>query len=108
MKVLFTTLAIILYAYNVMAEGYGNTQGTTADDQNMTQKDTDLTRMIRQKITDDNTLSVNAHNIKIISENGRILLKGTVASSVERQKVESIAKSVAGKTAVTNKTVISK
>jgi osmotically-inducible protein OsmY len=81
----------------------------TADQQAMnTQRDTDLTRMIRQKIVADDSLSINAHNVKIITENGRVYLRGPVESSAERQQVERLAKGVAGKTQVVNETVISK
>ncbi|MBO9666802.1 MAG: BON domain-containing protein [Bdellovibrio sp.] len=81
----------------------------TADQQAMSsQRDTDLTRMIREKIVADDSLSINAHNVKIITENGRVYLRGPVESKAERQQVERLAKGVAGKTQVVNETVISK
>jgi osmotically-inducible protein OsmY len=82
------------------------TPGKTAEDQNMTQNDTAITRTIREKLTSDSSLSINAQNIKVISENGRVILKGPVASAEEKRKVESIAKGVAGKTAVINNTTV--
>lgn len=79
----------------------------TAENQGQTERDTELTRTIRQRIVKDDSLSIQAHNIKIISEQGRIVLRGPVNSAAEKAKVEKIAKSVAGKMAVTNETVIS-
>ncbi|MFM6928452.1 MAG: BON domain-containing protein [Bdellovibrio sp.] len=110
MKILVTVLAVVLFVINCFAaEGYWQGQkGKTSDDQGMTQQDTDMTRTIREKLMDDSSLSSNAHNIKIISENSKVILKGNVASASERLKVESIAKGVAGKTPVINNTVISK
>ena len=82
-------------------------ESKTAENQAQTEKDTDLTRTIRQRLVADESLSVNAHNVKVISEQGRIVLRGPVNSASEKAKVEKIAKSVAGKTAVTNETVVS-
>jgi len=110
MKILVPVLAVILFVINCFAaEGYWQTEkGKTSENQGMTQRDTDMTRTIRERLMDDSSLSMNAHNIKIISENNKVILKGDVASAAERQKVESIAKGVAGKTPVVNNTVISK
>jgi len=105
MKIILVSCFVFLMAGSSFAEN-NSYQGKTADDQGMTQKDTDITRVIRRKITSDSSLSVNAQNIKIISENGRVVLKGSVASKAEKQKVGAIAKSVVGKTAVSNNTVI--
>lgn len=81
----------------------------TADDQaTTTQKDTDITRLIRRKITESSDLSVNAQNIKIITENGRVVLKGSVESKAESMKVEKLAKSVAGSLPVINNTTVEK
>lgn len=110
MKFIVVALAFGLFAMNSFAaEGYPQNQtGRTADDQGMTQRDTDMTRSIRERLMEDSSLSTNAQNIKIISENRKVILKGNVASAAERQKVESIAKGVAGQTPVVNNTVISK
>jgi len=108
MKFLITILATIMAVSQGLAEITTN-KGKTADDQSAsTQTGTDLVRMIREKIVADDSLSTNAHNIKIISDQNGITLKGVVASAAERQKVESLAKSVAGRTSVINRTEISK
>jgi osmotically-inducible protein OsmY len=96
----------------VASEGTA-TQGQSvqkADDQATTnQRATDITRMIREKIMADSSLSVKAQNIQIITDNNnRVILKGNVSSANEKKKVETIAKSVAGQTQVINNTVVTK
>lgn len=103
MKYLIATSLLLASLNHAVAY---TTPGKTAEDQNMTQKDTDISRTIREKLTSDSSLSIDAQNIKVISENGRVTLKGPVASSTERMKVERIAKGVAGETAVINNTTV--
>jgi len=65
----------------------------TADQQKNNRQDTDLTKDIRRSIMNDKSLSSYAHNIKIISQNGAVTLKGPVKS--EDEKTSVIAKAVA-------------
>ncbi len=65
----------------------------TADQQKGNRGDRELTKAIRRSIVADKSLSSYAHNIKIISQNGRVTLKGPVKSEDEKQSV--IAKAVA-------------
>jgi hyperosmotically inducible protein len=65
----------------------------TADQQKNNRPDRELTKNIRQSIMADKSLSSYAHNIKIISQNGTVTLKGPVKSEDEKQSV--IAKAVA-------------
>jgi hyperosmotically inducible protein len=65
----------------------------TADQQKDNQTDRGLTKSIRQSIMADKSLSSYAHNIKIISQNGTVTLKGPVKSEDEKSAV--IAKAVA-------------
>lgn len=62
--------------------------------------DVELTRRIRQLVTSDKSLSVNAHNVKIITLNGVTTLRGPVNSSDERVKIEGLAAQVVGKNSV--------
>ena len=64
----------------------------TADQQKMNAADQELTRSIRAAIIADKSLSTYAHNIKIISQDGMVTLKGPVKSDAEKQTV--IAKAV--------------
>ena len=68
----------------------------TADQQKENATDQALTKKIRQSIMADKSLSTNAHNIKIISQNGAVTLKGPVKSDDEKNAVIAKAIAVAG------------
>jgi hyperosmotically inducible protein len=73
-----------------------NAGEATADQQKVNATDRELTRKIRQSIMADKSLSTYAHNIKIISQNGAVILKGPVRSDDEKRTVVSKAVGVAG------------
>jgi hyperosmotically inducible protein len=50
----------------------------------------------------DKSLSTYAHNVKVISRNGTVTLKGPVGSENEKQAIEAKANKVAGKDRVVN------
>ena len=68
----------------------------TADQQKETAEDRALTQKIRQALINDKSLSTYAHNVKIITINGQVTLKGPVRSDDERHTVEAKAIGVAG------------
>lgn len=68
----------------------------TADQQKMNPADRELTRKIRSAITDDKSLSTYAHNVKIISRDGKVTLKGPVRSDDEKAAVLNKATEIAG------------
>jgi osmotically-inducible protein OsmY len=72
---------------------------TTADQQKMNSSDRKLTANIRHAIVSDKGLSTYAHNIKIISQNGMVTLKGPVNSEEEKKSVLDKAISVTGDSA---------
>jgi hyperosmotically inducible protein len=76
--------------------------GQVADQQKMTAADGAITKQIRKAIHHDNTLSTYAHNIKIITQDGKVTLRGPVRSDEERNDIEAKAVAVAGKDNVTN------
>jgi hyperosmotically inducible protein len=55
-----------------------------------------ITRDIRRALIKDKSLSVEAHNVTIITKGGKVILKGRVQSAAEKQTVESAAGNVAG------------
>jgi hyperosmotically inducible protein len=79
-----------------------NTNAPTADQQKMNPADRDLTKKIRMALHDDNSLSMYAHNIKIISQDGKVTLRGPVRSDDERAAIEAKAVAVAGEGNVMN------
>jgi hyperosmotically inducible periplasmic protein len=58
--------------------------------------DIEITRNIRRAVVKDKTLSTAAHNVTIITKDGKVTLKGRVKSDAEKQTVETAATSVAG------------
>ena len=68
----------------------------TADKQSNDRNDRMLTRNIRRALMADKSLSTNAHNIKVISQNGIVTVKGPVNSDDERRAVIAKAVAVAG------------
>jgi hyperosmotically inducible protein len=74
----------------------------TADKQKMNPADRDMTKRIRMALHNDASLSTYAHNIKIISQDGKVTLKGPVRSDDEKSAVEAKATEVAGQGNVTN------
>ncbi len=68
----------------------------TAEDQGTSEKDVGLTRRIRQEVVKNDKLSTDAHNIKIITINGKVTLKGPVQSLEEKNQLERISKKLAG------------
>ena len=74
----------------------------TADQQKMNPADRDLTKKIRASINSDKSLSTYAHNIKIISQDGKVTLRGPVRSEDEKSTIESKATAIAGPNSVTN------
>ena len=55
-----------------------------------------MTKEIRRALLKDKSLSTNAHNVKVISQNGMVMLKGPVNSDTEKQAVEAKAAEIAG------------
>ncbi len=78
----------------------------TADQQKNNLSDRELTKQIRQAIMQDKSLSTYAHNVKVISQNGTVTLKGPVRSDDERREIEAKANEVAGKDKVVNELTV--
>ncbi len=74
----------------------------TADQQKMNPADRAITQKIRKAIHEDKTLSTYGHNIKIITRDGKVTLRGPVRSEEEKSNLEAKAASVAGQDHVTS------
>ena len=68
----------------------------TADRQSESSSDRELTRQIRRALVQDKSLSSAAHNIKIVTQDGNVTLKGPVKSEEEKTAIENKAAQVAG------------
>jgi len=78
----------------------------TADQAKNNVNDREIMQKIRQAVMDDKTLSTYAHNVKIISKNGKVTLKGPVRSEEEKATVNKLATSVAGEGNVTDQITV--
>jgi len=78
----------------------------TPFDQNENKTDIDITAKIRKEVV-DTKMSVDAQNVKIITQDGRVTLRGPVATEQEKQRIDDIAKSVAGAEKVDNQLEVS-
>ena len=78
----------------------------TADQAKNSASDRDIMQKIRKAVMDDKSLSSYAHNVKIISQNEKVTLKGPVRSNEEKQNIEQKATEVAGAGNVTNQITI--
>jgi osmotically-inducible protein OsmY len=74
----------------------------TPIDQADSKEDLRITQSIRKAVVADEALSLNAQNVKIITQNGVVTLRGPVRSAAERDSIALKAKSVAGVTRVDN------
>jgi hyperosmotically inducible periplasmic protein len=72
----------------------GETQ--TSGDQSNSSADLKITQAIRQALMKDGELSATAKNIKVITTNGQVTLRGPVKTTQEKAKIDQLAKSAAG------------
>ena len=68
----------------------------TADQQKVNPTDRVITQKIRKAVHDDTSLSTYAHNIKIITQDGKVTLRGPVRSEDEKNNLQAKAVTVAG------------
>ena len=77
-------------------------QSKTAGDQSENEADRTITQNVRAAITADDALSVNGKNVKIITSDGTVTLRGPVKDDKEKAEIEAKAKRVAGVKKVDN------
>ena len=68
----------------------------TAGEQSNAKSDVALTTKIRRAVVKDRSLSMLAHNVKIVTANGNVTLRGPVNSEAEKVAIASKAKRIAG------------
>ena len=74
----------------------------TADQQKENSSDRAITQQIRKAVLQDKSLSAYAHNVKIITQDGNVILKGPVRSIEEKKAIEAMAIAVAGEDRVSS------
>jgi osmotically-inducible protein OsmY len=68
----------------------------TAGQQSNAKSDIEITREIRRAVVKDHSLSMLAHNVKIVSANGSVTLRGPVKTEEEKTAIASKAEAIAG------------
>ena len=81
-------------------------KGVTADQQKENASDRKISQKIRRALVKDKSLSQYGHNVKIVTANGMVTLKGPVRDEQEKQTVEKTAAKMVGKDKVTSELTI--
>jgi osmotically-inducible protein OsmY len=79
----------------------------TPVDQNENKTDVNITAEIRKRVTDTEA-SINAQNVKIMTQDGKVTLRGPVKNEDEKKMIERIALDVAGAGNVDNQLEVEK
>jgi hyperosmotically inducible protein len=77
-------------------------------DQGGSESDRKITQQIRQAVVNDGSLSFTAKNVKIITVDGKVTLRGPVKTEQERAAIEAAAKRIAGAAVVDNQIEVKK
>ena len=88
------------------ANNRAQNQSQTADQQKDNAADRTMTAKIRRAIVSDHSLSMYAHNVKVIVSGGAVTLKGPVHSAAEKQTVVAKAETIAGRDKVTDQLTV--
>jgi osmotically-inducible protein OsmY len=74
----------------------------TPGDQSGKPEDIKLTQAIRQAVMREKSLTMTAKNVKIITTDGKVTLRGPVNTAEEKTKINDLAKAAAGTVPVDN------
>ena len=74
----------------------------TPMDQSNNPADLALTKQVRSDLVADDSLSLKAHNVKIISIDGIVTLRGPVENEAEKERIAMLAEKAAGSGKVRN------
>ena len=74
----------------------------TSGDQSNSPEDVKITAAIRRSVVGDKSLSMTAKNVKIITANGTVTLRGPVNNDAEKTKIAELAQSAAGNAKIDN------
>ena len=74
----------------------------TSGDQSESPEDIKTTAAIRRAIVADDSLTMTATNVKIITADGKVTLRGPVKTAAEKAKIAELAKKNAGNATIDN------
>lgn len=75
---------------------HGDASDTTAQEQSNDSADVKLLQSVRQALVNDDALSFNAKNVKVIVRNGDVTLRGVVKDAAEHDRVVALTRACAG------------
>ncbi len=110
-------LVLQIFGTSVMAEepkadntaqnrGATEKDAVTAEKQSNSELDVKVLANVRKSIMDDEGLSVNAKNAKILYKKGVVTLRGPVDSESEKTRLADLAKACSGVTKVKNQLTV--
>jgi hyperosmotically inducible periplasmic protein len=73
-----------------------NDNAVTPVDQGNNEVDLEITREIRRQVLAQPDFSINAQNVKIITQDGNVTLRGPVESANEKATIERLAREQSG------------
>jgi hyperosmotically inducible periplasmic protein len=71
-------------------------------DQGGSEADRDVTQLVRQRLVAQDGFSMNAKNVKVITQDGVVTLRGPVSSAEEKAQIEAITAEASGVKRVDN------
>ena len=74
----------------------------TPGDQSESETDRTITQNVRQAVTADDSISTNGKNVKIVTVDGTVTLRGPVKSEQEKTNIAAKAQQIAGVKKVDN------
>ncbi len=74
----------------------------TPTDQSENEADLRITQEIRRALTADDSLSFDAKNIKVVTQDGTVTLRGPVESEDEKRLIEEKVRALAGSASIDN------
>src|SRR4030095_2773040 len=72
-------------------------EAQTSGNQSNSSEDIKITAAIRRALMHEDSLSTTAKNVKIITQNSVVTLRGPVKNAAEKAKIAQLAQSAAGK-----------
>ena len=89
-------------------KGDSGSSALTPMDQGGAASDRKITQMIRKAVVGDHSLSFTAKNVKIITQGGKVTLRGAVKTDQERASIEAAARKYAADGQVDNQIEVKK
>lgn len=74
----------------------------TPEDQSQSKTDIELAAKVRRAVVSQSGISMDGQNIKIITMNNTVTLRGPVKDAAERTAIDETARSAAGKATIVN------